>query len=364
MKHLWTFALVLVLLTPFAVIYAQDDTPPVEPPPADYAEIADAYTEFSDPVIAEGAEVVDLLLSGDLETVYERFSTTMKEAVTLEQLEAGHTQITSAGTVGERVDYRVLSTAGTGTYVSVHPWMENQQIAIVVALSHIGEIDGLNLQPVPELPEDPAAGYQSDVTFRLPFEGLWFTFWGGSDAVHNYHVDAAPQRHAYDFVIWKDGATFTGDGTANTDYYAYGQTVLAPADGEVIIVVNDLPESLPQVETDANNPAGNHVVIEVAENEYLFIAHMQPGSILVEVGDMVTAGQLVGLAGNSGNTSEPHIHIHLQDQLEMFTYDEAGQINGLSEAIGLPLQFSNYLADSEPVEMGEPIGGQFVQNAE
>jgi hypothetical protein len=48
----------------------------------------------------------------------------------------------------------------------------------------------------------------------------------------------------------------------------------------------------------------------------------------------------------------------------MFTYDDTGQITGLSEAVGLPLQFSDLLIDGEPVESAEPLGGQFVQNAD
>jgi murein DD-endopeptidase MepM/ murein hydrolase activator NlpD len=131
----------------------------------------------------------------------------------------------------------------------------------------------------------------------------------------------------------------------------------------VISVVDGLDEVQPQVEMDPEHPAGNHVVIQVAENEYLFIAHMQPGSIQVKAGDHVTAGQVIGLTGNSGNTSEPHIHIHLQDTPELVVTDDSGQITGLSDAQGLPLTFSNYLANGEPAELGEPLGGQFVQIA-
>ncbi|PJF40735.1 MAG: hypothetical protein CUN55_12405, partial [Phototrophicales bacterium] len=144
----------------------------------------------------------------------------------------------------------------------------------------------------------------------------------------------------------------------------YGQPVLSPTDGEVVAVVDGLPESQPKIETDAENPVGNHVVIKVDENEYLYIAHMQPNSILVSLGDTVTVGQQIGLCGNSGNTSEPHIHIHLQTTLEIFTYDDHGNINGFAkDARGLPLRFHNYLANGELVEIGMPIGGQFIQNA-
>jgi murein DD-endopeptidase MepM/ murein hydrolase activator NlpD len=80
------------------------------------------------------------------------------------------------------------------------------------------------------------------------------------------------------------------------------------------------------------------------------------------VGDTVQTGQMIGLVGNSGNTSEPHIHIHLQSTPELFKIDDSGQIVALSDALGLPIYFSNYLANGELIEAGEPLGGQFVQN--
>jgi murein DD-endopeptidase MepM/ murein hydrolase activator NlpD len=364
MKRLWTLGILLVLLFPLAVAGAQDDTTTVAPPPTDYAEVADTYAELSDSTTALGVEIEALLINKDLETLYNRFSPTMQAAITLEQFEEGYDQITAAGAIGERSDFRILSASGYRVYKGLYAWGDDQEIMFNIFFNDAGEIEGLIPQPISELPEDPAADYQNTVTFRLPFDGLWYTYWGGPDVPHNYHVETPAQRHAYDFVIWKDGATFAGDGTANTDYYVYGQTILSPADGEIITLANDLPESLPQVETDTVNLLGNHVVIQVAEDAYLFICHMQPGSILVEVGDTVAAGQPIGLVGNSGNTSEPHIHIHLQDQPELVIYDDAGQPTGFTDAIGLPLQFSNYLANGEPVEIGVPIAEQFIQNAE
>ena len=199
------------------------------------------------------------------------------------------------------------------------------------------------------------------MSFRLPFAGLWFVGWGGPDFLHNYHVGAPPQRHAYDFLVWKDGSTFSGDGTSNEDYYAYGQPVFAPANGTVVRAVDGLPDVKPQVETDGAHPAGNHVVIEVAEGAYLYIAHLQRGSLLVAEGDRVAAGQEIGRVGNSGNTTEPHIHIHLQDMPDMFAVDENGVITSFTDAIGLPLAFSDIEVNGKPFAEGIPLGGQFVQ---
>ena len=71
-------------------------------------------------------------------------------------------------------------------------------------------------------------------------------------------------------------------------------------------------------------------------------------------GDRVKPGQFLGSCGNSGNTSEPHIHYHLQDRPG---FDPA-------HAEGLPAQFRSYLADGKPVERGEPVKGQVIRPRE
>lgn len=83
----------------------------------------------------------------------------------------------------------------------------------------------------------------------------------------------------------------------------------------------------------------------------MFLCHFQNGSIKVKAGDRVTRGQPLGLCGNSGNSSEPHLHIHLQ------TTPKFGA------AKGLPLQFEHYEADGKAVDRGEPTKGQQIRDA-
>ena len=66
-----------------------------------------------------------------------------------------------------------------------------------------------------------------------------------------------------------------------------------------------------------------------------YLAHMQRNSVRVAVGDVVKPGDVLGLVGNSGNTSEPHLHIHVQNVADFFD----------PNAVGLPLEFENYLAN-------------------
>ena len=91
-----------------------------------------------------------------------------------------------------------------------------------------------------------------------------------------------------------------------------GTVILAPADGTVRSVVDGHP-NMPPGELGGRPAGGNQIALEVAPREFLFLCHLQPGSITVQPGDQVAAGQVLGRVGNSGNTSEPHLHIHLQD---------------------------------------------------
>ena len=81
----------------------------------------------------------------------------------------------------------------------------------------------------------------------------------------------------------------------------------------------------------ADHPAGNHLVLQTGEEEFVYLAHMQNGSIQVAVGDAVNAGDLLGLTGNSGNSSEPHLNTHAQNRPEYVSTEEI---------LGLPLVFS------------------------
>jgi murein DD-endopeptidase MepM/ murein hydrolase activator NlpD len=106
----------------------------------------------------------------------------------------------------------------------------------------------------------------------------------------------------------------TGDGTRNEDYLGYDALLLAVADGTVAAVVSDNKEATPQVITPDQafeELGGNYVIIDIGDGNFAFYAHMIPGSASVKVGDKVTRGQVIGRLGNSGNTSEAHLHFHV-----------------------------------------------------
>lgn len=156
---------------------------------------------------------------------------------------------------------------------------------------------------------------KAEETYQLPFKGRWFVMQGGDTPNVNQHMSVKAQWYGIDFMKVSgpgERAIVKTDGYTLEDYYSWGEEVLAPISGEVIAVVNDMPDN-PLGKKDAINPAGNHVEVKTSSNVYVFLAHFQKGSITVKKGDHVSVGQSLGKCGNSGNSDGPHIHMHVQD---------------------------------------------------
>jgi murein DD-endopeptidase MepM/ murein hydrolase activator NlpD len=161
------------------------------------------------------------------------------------------------------------------------------------------------------------------LVLQLPFRGSWFVFWGGDTKEQNYHHDDSAQKYALDMVILdKDGSTYSGSGTKNKDYYAYGKDIVAPANGKVIEIVDGLRDNVPQKTTNDYAYNGNFVMIKHSDGIYSTLCHLRSGSILVEVGQSVKRGQKLGECGNSGNSSEPHLHFHVMDSDTLTVFDQ------------------------------------------
>jgi hypothetical protein len=248
------------------------------------------------------------------------------------------------------------------SWSAAYAWGESE-LVITASFNEEGLATGLNTVASPPLPPDPAAGVMPGAEYRLPFAGAWIVVWGGNTEFQNYHARTPVTRHAYDVMIWKDGATYAGDGARNEQYHAWGQPALAPAGGTVVEVMDGLADLEPGLISDparaagidpTMHPAGNHVMIQTGDDEYLLIAHLQRGTVRVAQGDRVRTGDVLGLVGSSGNSSEPHIHIHLQDQADFLE----------PTAIGLPLVFTNYVANGAPVESGQPEQGDLIAPAD
>ena len=127
------------------------------------------------------------------------------------------------------------------------------------------------------------------------------------------------QRFAIDWVrLDQNGRTFSGDAKDNKSYRAYGADALAVADAVVVATKDGLPDNVPGITSRAvpitlETVGGNYVILDLGGGRFAFYAHLQPGSLRVKTGDRVKRGQVVGLVGNSGNSTEPHLHFHVSD---------------------------------------------------
>lgn len=131
------------------------------------------------------------------------------------------------------------------------------------------------------------------------------------------------QRYAVDWEqMSSDGKIYTGPQEKLESYAIFGQRVLAVADARVVSVIDGLPEQTPG-KFPANIPLteadGNSVTLDLGAHRYAMYAHMQPGSIRVKAGDRVTAGQVIGLVGDSGNSIVPHLHFQVTDGPSSFS---------------------------------------------
>lgn len=228
------------------------------------------------------------------------FLTAEKAKALLDGLAAQHGKL-------EKLGPPRLHAGGQAT-VAAH--FERGNLDIKLALDAQDKISGLwflphtALLPVPE---------RNATLLSLPFSGRWLVFWGGDTKELNYHHNVRNQRFALDFLGADErGRTRKGPGAKNEDYLCFGREILAPADGVVTEAIDGVRDNAP----GSMNPfsaLGNAVVIQHRDGEVSVLAHLKQGSVRVKAGDKVARGQVIGLCGNSGNSSEPHLHYHLQN---------------------------------------------------
>ena len=185
---------------------------------------------------------------------------------------------------------------------------------------------------------------------------------------------AIAQRFAIDWVqVGNDGKTYSGDPKDNENYYAFGHDALAVADGVVAAVLDGIPNNVPGIDSRAQpitlaNVGGNFVQLDLGGGLYAFYAHLQPGSLRVKTGDKVRRGQVIGLVGNTGNSTEPHLHFHISNSpeplgAEGFPYAlRTFEVQGSTQAVRDEIKAQ--LADpgkSETRAMAIPAEGEIVK---
>ncbi len=170
--------------------------------------------------------------------------------------------------------------------------------------------------PAPARPEDSlgrqrlakARGVDgTSIGLRLPFAGRMDV----SQAMDGAHTHCGPWRYALDFVRTENGLSFGGDGVQLADFHSFDLPVLSPAWGTVLSCRNDVPDNAPG-EINLRDNWGNHVLIGVHGDHGVLLAHLRQGSVAVQPGQWVVPGMRIGACGNSGRSTQPHLHLHVQ----------------------------------------------------
>jgi murein DD-endopeptidase MepM/ murein hydrolase activator NlpD len=215
------------------------------------------------------------------------------------------------------------------------------------------------------------------VVLDLPFRGTWITRNSPARRVPSHGTHFFATTYAVDFVAVRGRRTApvrdwrTVLATEPPErFYGFGVPVLAPAPGRVVAVHDGEPDhaarrsqltlahyALTQAARARSGPAalaGNHVVLELPGGAHVVLAHLRDRSITVAAGDTVEPGQEVGTCGNSGNSTQPHVHIQAMTSADPLA------------ARGLPLAFRRYRVHGRrggvaDVEEGVPGESEVVE---
>lgn len=195
----------------------------------------------------------------------------------------------------------------------------------------------------------------SAVALALPFDGRWLVQNSPARRVPSHGLDVLGQRYAIDFVaVDERGRTAsmrdwrTALSTEPPErFFGFGLPILAPVDG-VVVHTHDgesdhearrsqlalIPYALGQASRLRQGPdalAGNRVVIRDHTSGMLVaLAHVRAGSLRAGIGDEVAIGEPLAECGNSGNSTQPHVHVQVMDNTDLHL------------AQGVPLVFTRY----------------------
>ena len=166
-------------------------------------------------------------------------------------------------------------------------------------------------------PEKNLYAYHNDITrfrhydkipVKLPFLGKWTV----SQAHDGEYTHKDEFRHAWDFVITDtEGKQFSGQGDYPADYYCFDKPVLAPADGIIEHIVDNVEDNKIS-DVNVKDNWGNSVIIRHDDNLFSSLSHLKQDSVQVSVGDRVKEGEIIGRCGNSGRSPYPHLHFQFQ----------------------------------------------------
>lgn len=298
------------------------------------------------PSLAQGRAYVKALFQGDAQAVYRPSA----RSLPLASVAAFSASLRGFGTETRSISESLTAQGDLTVYrrmLAVSNYARG--LKVEVSMDEAGRVVHLGLEVARQAAPTTAGSYRTRAALQLPVEGAWYVLWGGRTWDDNRHAAVSDMRYALDLLISR-GRSFEGRGQRNEDYFAWRQPVVAPGSGTVVVAQDGVADNAPN-RPQGGNLYGNFIVIDHGTGEYSLLAHLARGSVTVEVGERVSAGQPLARVGNSGMSTEPHLHYHLMDHADWH------------KAQGLPAQFALFARNGRLVERAEPRRGDQVAPA-
>jgi len=197
------------------------------------------------------------------------------------------------------------------------------------------------------------------ISIEFPLRGTWISPNTPGKKIPSHGIDKYGETYAYDFVGVDENSginkfykvpflTYVFSGVKLEDCYGWGSGIFAPCDGEIVKVEDGIKERNPVIlkndmkyireitrrfengDADYREVAGNYIILKCSEKVYALFAHIMEKSITIKMGEKVKRGQLLARVGHSGNSTAPHLHYQLMDNIDP------------KKSKGIPCSFTDY----------------------
>ena len=282
--------------------------------------------------------------SNQADSIFAIFSQEMKDALPIDK-----TQAMVAGLKQQLGEINSIDFIRYQSTVGIYKTRFNLGVvAMSISIDEALLINGLLFKPY--IPDDTPKIDRNTTKLILPFENEWDVVWGGDTKEDNYHVSVQSQKNAFDLLIRDTtGKSFKTNGQSNEDYYCFGEKIISPCNAEVVMVIDGVKDNIPG-EMNSFFATGNTVVLRTNNNEYIYLCHFKKHSIQVKEGYQAKQGELLGLCGNSGNSSEAHLHFHIQN------------VENMNIATGVKCYFDSMLVNGAKKNDYSPVRGEQIKN--
>lgn len=251
--------------------------------------------------------IMNRIEDNDVNWIYHHFSDDFQEVSSFDELTKLLEEYNRIRTTNTQ--YKHIHINHQDEYI----WFDSKMTSgVSVTLNKYQEIISLVLIPLRHI----HVSKNTKQTYTLPIVQDWLVWSGGDNVLLNTHYHYKHQRHALDLIRVEQGMTYKGNPQLCENYYAYNKPILAPANGIVVEIVDGIADGVPG-EINTNHPEGNYIIIKHNIHEYSMIAHIKPNSFKIEKGDELLRGQHIANVGNSGNSSEPHVHFQVMDSNDL-----------------------------------------------